>query len=100
MKILAVEDESRTEDYLKQRRTEAGFVIALAWDGLRAKVDGGRSGCVSKRFPRLARGPPLTSLKEMKQVMADMRPILRAHGKNVSVRSADGGTVFELRPPV
>lgn len=37
MKILIVEDEPKTGDYLKQGLTEAGFVADLArdgWDGL------------------------------------------------------------------
>lgn len=37
MKILVVEDEPKTGDYLKQGLTEAGFVTDLArdgWDGL------------------------------------------------------------------
>lgn len=34
MKILVVEDESKTGDYLKQGLTEAGFVVDLARDGL------------------------------------------------------------------
>ncbi|MCP5279730.1 MAG: heavy metal response regulator transcription factor [Thiobacillus sp.] len=37
MKILIVEDEPKTGDYLKQGLTEAGFVVDLArdgWDGL------------------------------------------------------------------
>lgn len=37
MKILIVEDEAKTGDYLKQGLTEAGFIVDLArdgWDGL------------------------------------------------------------------
>jgi two-component system copper resistance phosphate regulon response regulator CusR len=34
MKILVVEDEPKTGDYLKQGLTEAGFVVDLARDGL------------------------------------------------------------------
>jgi two-component system copper resistance phosphate regulon response regulator CusR len=34
MKILLVEDEAKTADYLKQGLTEAGFVVSLARDGL------------------------------------------------------------------
>ena len=34
MKILVVEDESKTGDYLQQGLTEAGFVVDLARDGL------------------------------------------------------------------
>lgn len=34
MKILVVEDETKTGDYLKQGLTEAGFVVDLARDGL------------------------------------------------------------------
>jgi two-component system copper resistance phosphate regulon response regulator CusR len=34
MKILVVEDEVKTGDYLKQGLTEAGFVVDLARDGL------------------------------------------------------------------
>jgi two-component system copper resistance phosphate regulon response regulator CusR len=34
MKILIVEDEAKTGDYLRQGLTEAGFVVDLARDGL------------------------------------------------------------------
>ena len=34
MKILIVEDEVKTGDYLRQGLTEAGFVVDLARDGL------------------------------------------------------------------
>ncbi|MGE5490143.1 MAG: response regulator, partial [Actinomycetota bacterium] len=34
MKILIVEDETKTGDYLKQGLSEAGFVVDLARDGL------------------------------------------------------------------
>ena len=34
MKILVVEDEPKTGDYLRQGLTEAGFVVDLARDGL------------------------------------------------------------------
>ena len=34
MKILIVEDEPKTGDYLKQGLTEAGFVVDLARDGV------------------------------------------------------------------
>ncbi|HNC52201.1 MAG TPA: heavy metal response regulator transcription factor [Accumulibacter sp.] len=34
MKILVVEDETKTGDYLRQGLTEAGFVVDLARDGL------------------------------------------------------------------
>lgn len=34
MRILVVEDEPKTGDYLKQGLTEAGFVVDLARDGL------------------------------------------------------------------
>ncbi|PIX95642.1 MAG: DNA-binding response regulator [Hydrogenophilales bacterium CG_4_9_14_3_um_filter_63_34] len=43
MKILIVEDEPKTGDYLKQGLTEAGFVADLArdgWDGLELAKDG------------------------------------------------------------
>jgi len=43
MKILIVEDEPKTGDYLKQGLTEAGFVADLArdgWDGLEHAKDG------------------------------------------------------------
>ncbi len=43
MKILIVEDEPKTGDYLKQGLTEAGFVTDLArdgWDGLELAKDG------------------------------------------------------------
>src|SRR5574343_2001054 len=34
MRILVVEDEPKTGDYLKQGLTEAGFIVDLARDGL------------------------------------------------------------------
>ena len=34
MRILVVEDEPKTGDYLKQGLTEAGFMVDLARDGL------------------------------------------------------------------
>lgn len=34
MKILVVEDEARTGDYLRQGLTEAGFIVDLARDGM------------------------------------------------------------------
>lgn len=34
MKILVVEDETKTGDYLRQGLTEAGFVVDLARDGV------------------------------------------------------------------
>ncbi|MDD2875587.1 MAG: response regulator, partial [Azoarcus sp.] len=34
MKILIVEDEPKTGDYLRQGLSEAGFVVDLARDGL------------------------------------------------------------------
>ncbi|MCC6991754.1 MAG: DNA-binding response regulator, partial [Acidobacteria bacterium] len=34
MKILIVEDEPKTGDYLRQGLAEAGFVVDLARDGL------------------------------------------------------------------
>ena len=34
MKVLIVEDEQKTGDYLKQGLTEAGFVVDLVRDGL------------------------------------------------------------------
>ena len=43
MKILIVEDEPKTGDYLKQGLTEAGFIADLArdgWDGLELAKDG------------------------------------------------------------
>jgi two-component system copper resistance phosphate regulon response regulator CusR len=44
MKVLIVEDEPKTGDYLKQGLTEAGFVTDLArdgWDGLHLATGGG-----------------------------------------------------------
>lgn len=44
MKILIVEDEPKTGDYLRQGLTEAGFVVDLArdgWDGLELARSGG-----------------------------------------------------------
>lgn len=43
MKILIVEDEFKTGDYLKQGLTEAGFVTDLAregWQGLELAKEG------------------------------------------------------------
>ena len=34
MKLLVVEDESKTADYLRQGLTEAGFIVDLARNGL------------------------------------------------------------------
>ena len=34
MKILVVEDEQKTGDFLKQGLTEAGFIVDLARDGI------------------------------------------------------------------
>ncbi|MDO8728952.1 MAG: DNA-binding response regulator, partial [bacterium] len=34
MKILVVEDEAKTGDYLKQGLVEAGFVVDLARNGI------------------------------------------------------------------
>ncbi len=41
MKILVVEDESKTGNYLKRGLSEAGFVVDLAWNGTRQRIDDG-----------------------------------------------------------
>lgn len=44
MKILIVEDEPKTGDYLRQGLSEAGFVTDLSrdgWDGLHLATSGG-----------------------------------------------------------
>lgn len=38
MKLLVIEDESKTGEYLRQGLTEAGFVVDLASNGIDAST--------------------------------------------------------------
>ncbi len=61
MKILIVEDEPKTGDYLRQGLREAGFGVELASDGLaglQLAQQQGRHQAVEQRQPRGQRQAP------------------------------------------